>query len=268
MSQSLSEEIIASVRIIGNVYFVGTNDYSSSSHLIDTGDGLILIDSGYPHLMDKVLSNIESLGFKCEDIKYLIISHGHYDHLGSSLLLREKYNTKIFISQADAPIANGTLPLSWAEELGHKYTLPFEPDVLLSDKDVIKLGNTEIHCYSTPGHTKGTMSFVFETEEDGKKYTCATFGGAGINSMEKWFLDKYNLSYSCRDDFRNSLHRMAEFEVDVFLGNHPFNNNTREKISLLKENGYKNNPFINKKDWQEFLIECENKLDMMIKNEN
>ena len=263
MSGNISDEMIDSIRIIGNVYFVGTNDYSSSSHLIDTGEGLILIDSGYPHLMDKMLSNIENLGFSCNDIKYLIISHGHYDHLGSSVLLRERYNTKIFISKEDALIANGTLPLSWAEELGFEYNLPFEPDVFFKDGDVVKLGNTQIHCYSTPGHTKGTMSFVFQTEDNGEIYTCATFGGAGINSMEKWFLDKYGLSYDCRDDFRNSLLKMSKLKVDVFLGNHPFNNHTREKVKMLKEGKTSDNPFINKNEWQEFLKECEHKLDML-----
>lgn len=253
----LSWDLINPVKIIANLYFVGTCDYSSSSHIIDTGDGLIMIDSGYPHLMPQVLENIGNLGFKPDDIKILLISHGHYDHMGSSVLLRRQFGTKLYISDEDKPYADGSLNLTWAEELGYSFTLPFEPDEIIHDGDKIELGNTVVNCYSTPGHTPGTMSFVFKTAENGKEYTCATFGGAGLNSMEDGFLKKYNLSDSCREDYLNSLHRMAELNVDVFFGNHPFNSNTREKVEQLKSNPGVN-PFIDGKEWKIFLQSCEN----------
>lgn len=100
---------------------MGTVDWSSSSHIIDTGDGLILIDSGYPHLMNHVIENIKSFGFEMSDIKYLLISHGHYDHMGSSVLLRQKYGTKIFLGEQDVAYANGSVDLTWAKELGFEY---------------------------------------------------------------------------------------------------------------------------------------------------
>ena len=68
-------------RIIGNTYFVGT--YQASAHLIDTGDGLILFDTGYGNTTHMLLDSIRSLGFDPMDIKYIIHSHGHFDHFGS-----------------------------------------------------------------------------------------------------------------------------------------------------------------------------------------
>lgn len=259
--------LIKPQKITDNVYFVGTFDWSSSSHLIDTGEGLILIDSGFPYAMDLVLENIEKFGFKLSDIKYLLISHGHYDHMGSSVVLREKYGTKLALGKADRLYANGELDLTWAKELGFDYTLPFEPDFLLNDGDKITLGNTTIKCYHTPGHTPGTMSFVFNSHYNGKEYVCATFGGAGINTLEKSFLEKYSLPYNCREDFRNSLHKMADVKVDIHLGNHPFNSNTKEKIKLWEENPKGENPFINSGEWQEFLKACEKNLDNLIERE-
>lgn len=262
------KHLIKPQKITDNVYFVGTFDRSSSSHIIDTGEGLILIDSGYPNLMDKVIENIESFGFSMYDIKYLLISHGHYDHMGSSVILREKYGTKLFLGEQDRLYANGQLDLTWAKELGFEYTMPFEPDVLLKDGDEITLGNTTIKCYHTPGHTPGTMSFVFNSTYQGKEYVCATFGGAGINTMEKSFLEKYSLPYKCREDFRNSLHRMADIKVDIHLGNHPFNSNTKQKIELLEEKTTISNPFIDSDEWQRFLKFCEENLDNLIIKEN
>ncbi len=259
--------LIKPCKITDNVYFVGTFDWSSSSHLIDTGEGLILIDSGFPYAMEKVLSNIVDFGFKLSDIKYLLISHGHYDHMGSSLELREKYKTKLCLGVEDRLYANGTLDLTWAKELGFEYDMPFEPDVLLNDGDEITLGNTTVKCYHTPGHTPGTMSYVFNTCYQGREYICATFGGAGVNTMEKAFIEKYSLTYDCREDFRNSLHKMAKINVDIHLGNHPFNSKTKEKIKLWEENPEGANPFINSTEWQEFLKASENNLDTLIKRE-
>lgn len=106
------ENMIKPCKITDNVYFVGTVDRSSSSHLIDTGDGLILIDSGYPYLMDRVIENIKSFNFNPCDIKYLLISHGRYDHMGSSVLLKEKYGTMLFLGEADRLYVNDKLDLT------------------------------------------------------------------------------------------------------------------------------------------------------------
>ena len=261
------KHLIKPCKITNNVYFVGTFDWSSSSHLIDTGEGLILIDSGFPYAMDLVLENIENFGFEPSQIKYLLISHGHYDHMGSSVALREKYGTKLCLGEADRLYANGTLDLTWAKELGFEYTMPFEPDVLLKDGDEISLGNTTVKCYHTPGHTPGTMSFVFASTYMGKEYVCASFGGAGTNTMEKSFLEKYSLPDNCRDDFRNSLNKMAKIKVDIHLGNHPFNSKTKEKIEVWEKNPNAFNPFIESDEWQSFLKLCETNLDNLLAKE-
>ena len=187
--------------------------------------------------------------------------------MGSSVLLRQKYGTKIFLGEKDLPYANGMIDLTWAKELGFEYVHPFEPDVLLKDGDKITLGNTTIKCYHTSGHTPGTMSFVFNSTSKGKDYICSTFGGAGTNTMEAWFLEKYGLSYDCRDDFRKSLHKMADIDVDIHLGNHPFNNDTSRKVKHWMENPTAQNPFINKQDWNIFLKSCENNLNELIEKE-
>ena len=69
-------------RIYGNLYYVGDRD--ACPYLIDTGDGLILIDTGYGHETQYLIENIERLGFRVEDIRIIIHSHGHYDHFGGT----------------------------------------------------------------------------------------------------------------------------------------------------------------------------------------
>ncbi len=250
-------------RIFGNLYFVGT--HPASSHLIDTGDGLILLDSGYPQTLYLVLENIRTLGFSPCDLKYIIHSHGHYDHLGATRALVELTGAKTFIGRQDAAYANGKLDLTWARELGHEYYEQFEPDVLLEDGDRISRGNTEVLCLHTPGHTPGTMSYFFPVSDGIHIYRAGMHGGVGTNSMSKEFLDRYGLSYDCRKQFLDGLDRLKQEKVDIFIGNHVWNNDTRGKYERMREQSY--NSFINENDWLEFLKKSSDQLFAMIEKE-
>ena len=93
-------------QIYGNLYFVGTEP--ASTHLIDTGEGLIVLDPGYPQSLYLVIDGIWRLGFRPEDVKIILHSHGHYDHLGGTRALAELTGAKTYISALDAPYADGT----------------------------------------------------------------------------------------------------------------------------------------------------------------
>lgn len=237
------EGIMEPFKIIGNVYFVGC--FSASAHLIDTGDGLILIDTGYSETLYLLVNSIYKLGFTPYDIKYIIHTHWHRDHTAATDALVKLTGAKTFIGEKDA-------------ENAKKY---FEPDVLLSDGDVVKLGNTAIEVVETPGHTRGTISLFFETEEDGIKYQVGTFGGAGANTLVPEMFD-YD---DCRAGYRNSLNVLRKRKVDVFIGNHVWNNDTETKSEILRTTG--ENKFIDSNIWYEFLDFCERRLDEVIEKE-
>lgn len=249
-------------RIFGNLYFVGT--IPASTHLIDTGDGLIVIDPGYPQSLYIVIHNVCALGFKISDIRYIVCTHGHYDHLGAAKALAELTGAKTFIGRKDAPYANGTVDLTWAKELGAEYHEAFEPDVLLEDEDVIRLGNTEILCKSAPGHTPGTMAFFFGVTDGKTVYRAGMHGGVGRNSMQKSFLNKYGLSAQTREQFVPALDRLANEHVDILLGNHVDNNDTVGKSKRITD---EYNPFINPAEWKEFLEKTKQKYYQMIEQE-
>ena len=250
-------------KIFGNLYFAGT--YPASTHIIDTGDGLIMLDTGYQHSLYIVIDNIYRLGFNPHDIKYIMLTHGHIDHFGGARALKELTGAKIVIGKEDREYANGTLDLSYAKELGMEFNETFEPDILLSDGETISLGNTIIKAVATPGHTPGAMSYFFDVTDGHKTYRAGLHGGMGINTLSKEFLDKYNLPYSLRDDFRNSMLRLNEEKVDIFLGNHMQHNNTEEKAEKLK-NGDKY-AFVNPDEWRQYNLWCIENLENMIKQE-
>lgn len=227
-------------RIIGNVYFVGT--FQASCHLIDTGEGLILIDPGYSNTLYLVVLSIYELGFNPKDIKYIINTHWHGDHTEATRALVDLTGAKTLIGRYD-------------EEKVKQY---FDPDQLIKDGDVLALGNVTISFMETPGHTKGTISIFFETKDKGKTYRVGMFGGAGANTMAQGHFD-YD---GCREEYRNSLHRLKNEKVDVFIGNHVWNNDTAVKGEVLLKTG--ENRFIDQTLWHEFLEFCEKRLDEVI----
>lgn len=223
-------------KMIGNLYFVGTK--AASSHLIDTGEGLILIDSGYAETADIIVESMGMLGFDIKDVRYLLHSHGHYDHTGGAKKLVELSGAESFLHPAD-----------------FRYLSDNTPHTPLRDGFILSLGNTEITCLHTPGHTEGTMSFFFTVEEDGKKYRAGMFGGAGTNQLKRDFLMDHGLSFRQRAMFLDSIKLLREQSVDVFVGNHSWNNNTPQKYQ--KSLTQAENPFIDPTEWGKFLDKCE-----------
>lgn len=227
-------------RIIGNVYFVGT--FQASCHLIDTGDGLILIDPGYENTLYLVIDSIYQLGFDPKNIKYIVNTHWHHDHTEATAALADLSGAKTLLGRYDQ----------------QKALQFFQPDILLKDGDTLTLGNTTLTFLETPGHTKGTVSFFFETEENGTCYRVGMFGGAGANTMAQGRLD----FEGARESYRASLHRLQKEHVDVFIGNHVWNNDTFVKGNILLETG--ENQFIDAQLWHTFLDFCEKRLDSVI----
>ncbi len=227
-----------------NLYFIGSE--AVSVHLLDTEDGLVLIDSGYPSMYELIISNIRALGFSPENICAIFHSHGHIDHFGTTRELVALSGAKTYISRIDNEIVNGTLDLSWAKELNLEPIPPFACDVLLEDGDVFRFGNTEIRCVLTPGHTAGVMSFIV-TLPDGT--VAAMHGGIGTNTLRSAFLLEYGLSFDCRDWLKASCRKLMSEKVELVLGNHPQQSETVEKMLKLE----RGESILDKEEWGKFL---------------
>ena len=224
-------------RIIGNVYFVGT--FQASCHLIDTGDGLILIDPGYHNTLYLVIDSIHRLGFDPRQIKYIVNTHWHWDHTEATAALAELSGAKTLLGRYDV----------------EKAAAYFTPDIILKDGDTLTLGNATLRFLETPGHTRGTVSFFFETVDEGKTYRLGMFGGAGANTLKP---GHYDFDGSV-DAYLASVARLKTIPVDVMLGNHTWNNDTFHKAELLKKGG--ENPFIDPALWGKFLDFCRDRAE-------
>lgn len=249
-------------RILGDLWYVG--DRRVCVHLLDTHDGLILFDSGFPHTVHMLIEAIWEAGFDPHDIRYIIHSHGHYDHFGAANDFRELFGCKILLSAADADM----LRKNPATSLLHHAPCPAAenpvPDAELSDGDVIRLGNAEIRCVLVPSHTPGTMAFFFNVTEGDKTYRVGYYGGVGFLSVYREFLAEYDQPLSLRDEFFSSLDKVYAEEVDVVLGNHPSQNKTLEKREKMLAEPNGPNPFICPTEWRDFLDTIKEQLCIFI----
>ena len=230
-------------KLFGNTYFVGT--YQASCHLIDTGDGLIMIDPGYEKTAYLVVNSIYELGFKPTDIKYIINTHWHGDHTEATADLADLTGAKTLLGRDDA-------------EKASKY---FTPDILIDDGDVLTLGNVTVRFMHTPGHTKGTVSFFYEWSDGEKVYRFGSFGGAGANTLVPGAYD----FEGCREAYLASLDRLAKEKVDVFIGNHTWNNDTYDKSLRLFDG--ENDVFVDPTLWGRFIEACRDRLNRVIERE-
>ncbi len=244
-------------KISDNIYYVGTE--SGPSHLIVTSDGLVLIDTSYAKTLYLLIENIRALGFDPYNVKHIVHTHGHYDHIGGTRALVELTGAKTYIGRGDENMVNGVD----GTHLGGELEEPFEADVIVEDGDIISFGDTAIRFVSTPGHTEGTMSLFFNTTFQGKTYLAGMFGGAGLNSLTREFLERYGLPLEMRDKFIASIDRIIDEPVTLHLGNHLSNNNHREKEQRLTDTY---NPFVEENTYKSFLTDLRKRAVEAFKN--
>lgn len=239
-------------RIAGNLYYVGNANVSC--HLIDTGDGLVLLDSAFPQTVYLLLESIRRLGFDPRDLRLIVHTHAHYDHFGGTRAIVELTGAKTALGKDDVFVLAERPELSWAAEYGVPFYETFEVDRPLSDGDRIVQGGLEIECVHTPGHTPGCMSFLFPVIENGKEYLAGIHGGPGLNTLSAGYRAKYGLSMAAREDFLASLRKLRERRVAIHLAAHPGQNDTLGKGARGTAHG---NPFIDETSWPRFLEKLE-----------
>lgn len=223
-------------KVFDNLYFIGGRQVTSWA--IDTGEGIILLDSmnNEQDAKDYVVAGLEQMGLDPADIKLIIVLHAHGDHYGGSVYLQEQFGASIAMSDADwksledqraAP--GGSTNPNWGPA-------PFR-DRTLADGEIVSMGNTDIQIMVTPGHTLGTISVVFPVTDNGSPHMAALWGGTGQPPA------------GARSQlYEASLKRFAdvtdEANADVILSNHPLVDGTIAKLETLKANPDGSNPFV------------------------
>ena len=234
-------------KVIENVYFVGNTWVSV--YLIDTPEGLILIDCAYEENLYLLIDSIRGLGFDPKDIRHLLISHGHFDHCGAARQLQEMSNCEIWINEKDAYFFTERRDLIAFEDRVPEFRIDHYYD---SDQSIC-FGGMTIWPVPCPGHTPGTTSFFFEVEHEGRKLTVAMHGGLGTNTLSKEDLLTNGWPLSFQQGYLDMLRQMKRRSVDVLIPSHAGHAKTYPFFDIAAQDDGTGNGFIRPNAWREML---------------
>lgn len=229
------------VKLYGNTYLVGFSGLDVA--LISTADGLVLIDGALPQAVPAIEDNIRRLGFRIEDVKYILSTEPHYDHAGGlAALARDTGATVIASPAATAVLRRGR---SGADDPQAAWLEPFpavERVRALRDGETLRLGELEITARATPGHTPGSMSWSWRSCEGGD---CkAVVFGSSLNPIAA---DGYRFSDPANrallDGFRRTFDSLRTMPCDILLTAHPDQSGGDVRLAQLRQ-GATPNPFI------------------------
>ena len=248
-------------KVIENVYFVGNTWVSV--YLIDTPEGLILIDCAYEENLYLLIDSIRGLGFDPKDIRHLLISHGHFDHCGAARQLQEMSNCEIWINEKDAYFFTERRDLIAFEDRVPEFRIDHYYD---SDQSIC-FGGMTIWPVPCPGHSPGTTSFFFEVEHEGRKLTVAMHGGLGTNTLSKEDLLTNGWPLSFQQGYLDMLRQMKRRSVDVLIPSHAGHAKTYPFFDIAAQDDGTGNGFIRPNAWREMLEIKEQEMLALLERE-
>jgi len=204
----------APFRVAGNLYYVGTRGVSS--FLFVTPAGNILLDTGVEEAVPLVVANIEKLGFKAGDIKILLASHAHFDHVGGHAAMQQRTSATVMALGDDATALSSGVDGS---ALGGPGWKPVKVGRVLRDGDIVTLGGVTLTAHLTPGHTKGCTTWTTTVQQDGKTYRVVLIGGTSINAGVT--LTNNTRHPRIIEDYARTFTVLRDFSPDIFLAQHP-----------------------------------------------
>ena len=226
-------------KIAGNLYYVGASDVSS--YLIATPEGHILVDTGFRETLPLIDANMKKLGFRIEDVRLILTSHPHYDHVGALADLKNRTHARLLTSPADAAGYERGGRQDFA--FGDKYPFPpVKADGLLTNEEAIGLGGATVIPHFTPGHTKGCTSYTLTVEEGGQRYRVAIV--CSMTAPGYKLVDNQNYS-QIASDFLKSFALLKDLPCDIFLSMHSWDFGLEQKIRARRANPAVN-PFIDR----------------------
>jgi metallo-beta-lactamase class B len=244
-AQSDWDEPFPPHRIADNLYYVGSKGLAT--YLITTSKGHILINSSFERTVPIIRGNVEKLGFKFPDIKILLASHAHSDHVAGHALIKELTGARVEVMEGDAKVIATGGKGQYLYKEGWKTC---EVDRVLKDGDTVTLGEATLTARLTPGHTRGCTTWTLQATDGGKARNVVIIGSPNVNPGYQLIT---NRDYpEIADDFTRTFRLLKTLPCDIFLGAHGSYYGMEEKFARLQKDP-KTNPFVDPEGYRAYV---------------
>lgn len=251
------------IKVFDNLYYVGPAYVAA--WLLTTPDGLILFDGADERYADHVISGIRAMGYDPADIRYIFISHGHFDHFAGVPAVQEiATNARVGATGPDWEL----IERAATEPNFDGGPSPATPDrdMVIGDGMEITVGGETITLYQTPGHTPGVLSAAFTVYDNGMPHKAFLWGGPG----------EFRSPESVRQglDSANRIAQIPDIEVGIMIHSwlntfYPYPNGsifTRARTLADRQPGDPH-PFVDPESWQEFVSHTQNRLNGIVESQ-
>ena len=240
--------------VIDNIYFVGTA--ALGTFLITTAAGHILINSDFEATVPSIRQGVEELGFDFEDIRIVLGSHAHGDHMEADALVKELTGAQVMVMSEDVGRLRAMQPG------GKEHPI----DRILEDGERVTLGDTALVAHRTPGHTEGCTSWGLEVAENGVSYDALIVCSFGVNAN---YILVDNPDYpQIAEDYRATFAKARALPVDVFLGAHGSWYDLPAKYERLQTRDSGDpNPFVDRAGYLAHIDLQERRFEEMLKTQ-
>jgi len=249
---------ITPFRIVGSLYYVGSQDLAS--YLIVTPQGSILINSNLESSAPLIRRSVEQLGFRFEDIKILLISHAHWDHDASSAEIERQTGAAYQVMDGDVAVveSGGEKDFAYPET---RYPAA-KVDRVLHDGDTVRLGDVVLIAHKTAGHTRGCTTWTLQVRDGGKLLSVVIVGSWNVNSGYR-LVDRPGQPASypgIATDYRQTFSLLKSLPCDVFLGAHGGYFDMLRKLERIRA-GASENVWVDPAGYQAAVAERERAFD-------
>lgn len=223
---NFSAPALTPVKLFDNLYAVGNSE--TVVYAITTSAGIVLLDAGHPGDIETVvLPGLVALGLDPADIRYVLLGHGHSDHYGGAAFLQQR-GARIGTTAADWQTIANEAPSQLFGEIPKPTT-----DLILREGEAIVVGDTTITPVEIPGHTPGSLAFIFPVRDGANTHTAGLFGGTVLAAS---FVPLTGLKQYL-SSITHYLEVAQQLQVDVEIQNHPIFDDTPARIAALANRG-------------------------------
>ena len=217
---------VAPFQVADNLYYVGSEDLAS--YLVVTPKGSILINANLESSPPQIRASVEQLGFRWSDIKILLNSQAHSDHMGGAAEIIRETRAQNMVMEGDASVVESGGKTDFIASSPPSKTLfaPVKVDRILKDGDTVSLGATTLTAHKTAGHTRGCTTWTMRAHVPGdpadKLSNIVIVGGTGFWSEYHFVATpEHKESYpGIATDFEHTFATLRTLPADVFLGAH------------------------------------------------